>query len=40
MRIGFLGMFPTSIREEALLQGLHDFGYVEGQNIAIERRGE
>jgi putative ABC transport system substrate-binding protein len=38
VRIGFLGMFPTSIREEAFLQGLHDFGYVEGQNIAIERR--
>jgi putative ABC transport system substrate-binding protein len=38
VRIGFLGIFPTSIREEAFLQGLHDFGYVEGQNITIERR--
>ena len=38
VRIGFLGIFPTSIREEAFLQGLHDFGYVEGQNITIEHR--
>lgn len=38
VRIGFLGIFHTSIREEAFLQGLHDFGYVEGQNITIERR--
>ena len=37
-RIGFLGIFPTNLRDEALRQGLHEFGYVEGQNIAIERR--
>jgi ABC-type amino acid transport substrate-binding protein len=38
LRIGFLGIFPTNIREEALLQGLHEFGDVEGKNITIERR--
>jgi ABC-type uncharacterized transport system substrate-binding protein len=37
-RIGFVGTFPTSPHDEALRQGLHEFGYVEGQNIAIERR--
>ena len=37
-RIGFLGTFPTSLHDEALRQGLHEFGYVESQNIAIERR--
>ena len=37
-RIGFLGISPTNLRDEALRQGLHEFGYVEGQNIAIERR--
>ena len=37
-RIGFLGTFPTNRHDEALRQGLHEFGYVEGQNIAIERR--
>jgi putative ABC transport system substrate-binding protein len=37
-RVGFLGTLPTSPHEEALLQGLRELGYVEGRNIAIERR--
>jgi putative ABC transport system substrate-binding protein len=37
-RIGFLGTLPTNPHYEALRQGFHEFGYVEGQNIAIERR--
>jgi putative ABC transport system substrate-binding protein len=37
-RIGFLGTSSTNPRYEALRQGLHEFGYVEGQNIAIERQ--
>ena len=37
-RIGFLGTLPTNPYYEALRQGLHEFGYVEGRNIAIERR--
>ena len=37
-RIGFFGTFPTNLHDEALRQGLHEFGYVEGQNITIERR--
>ncbi len=37
-RIGFLGTVPMNPHDEALRQGLHEFGYVEGQNIAIERR--
>jgi ABC-type uncharacterized transport system substrate-binding protein len=37
-RIGFLGTFSTNRFDEALRQGLHEFGYVEGQNMAIERR--
>ncbi|HEV8311398.1 MAG TPA: ABC transporter substrate binding protein [Methylomirabilota bacterium] len=37
-RVGFLGTFPANLRDEALRQGLREFGYVEGQNIAIERR--
>ncbi len=38
LRIGFLGTVATNPHYEALRQGLHEFGYVEGQNIAIERR--
>jgi putative ABC transport system substrate-binding protein len=37
-RIGFLGTVPTNPHYEALRQSLHDLGYVEGRNIAIERR--
>ncbi len=37
-RIGLLGTLPTNPHYEALRQGFHEFGYVEGQNIAIERR--
>ena len=37
-RIGFLGAVPTNRHEEALRQGLLELGYVEGQNIALERR--
>jgi putative ABC transport system substrate-binding protein len=37
-RIGFLGTFPTSRHDEAFRQGLDELGYVEGRNIAIERR--
>src|SRR5271157_2213436 len=38
-RIGFLGLRPTSnfaSRIEALWSGLHQLGYVEGQNLTIE----
>ena len=41
-RIGWLrpNPSPPALRE-ALLQGLHDMGYVEGQNLSIEfRHGE
>jgi putative tryptophan/tyrosine transport system substrate-binding protein len=40
-RIGFLGLGPASAsasRVEALREGLHDLGYVEGKNIVIEFR--
>src|SRR5213593_1298008 len=36
-RIGFLGDVPSFL-DEAFRQGLHELGYVEGQNIAIEHR--
>jgi len=39
-RIGFLvpdSQSASSIRTEAFLQGLRELGYMEGQNIAIER---
>ena len=40
-RIGFLGSTfasPWKSRVEAFQSGLHDLGYVEGKNIAIEFR--
>ena len=37
-RIGFLGTFQESPHYQAFAQGLHDVGYVEGQNLSIERR--
>lgn len=36
-RIGFLGDAPSFLTE-AFQQGLRELGYVEGQNVAIERR--
>jgi putative ABC transport system substrate-binding protein len=36
-RIGYLVLAPTSL-EDAFLEGLHDLGWIEGQNISIERR--
>src|SRR4029450_4442951 len=41
VRIGYLGndRSPASMpREKAFLQGLRDYGWIEGQNIVIERR--
>ena len=38
-RIGWLAINPfTSRPSEAFLQGLRDHGFVEGQNVIIERR--
>src|ERR1051325_7168453 len=39
-RVGLLGAAPATYAEriEAFRQGLHDLGYVEGRNIAIEYR--
>jgi putative tryptophan/tyrosine transport system substrate-binding protein len=42
-RIGVLGGSPPSTPEaarpwEALFQGLREFGYIEGQNLTVERR--
>jgi len=37
-RIGFLQFVSTPFLYEAFRQGLHELGYVEGQNIAIEYR--
>jgi putative tryptophan/tyrosine transport system substrate-binding protein len=36
-RIGFLGTFP-SVPGPHFLDGLREHGYVEGQNLTIERR--
>jgi putative ABC transport system substrate-binding protein len=41
VRIGYLGIdqSPASMpREKAFLQGLRDHGWIEGQNVTIERR--
>ena len=37
-QIGILSAFSPSAREEALLRGLRDLGYVEGQNVTIQSR--
>src|SRR5216683_8196108 len=40
-RVGYLSVFSPSNPyppSEAFWQGLHDLGWIEGQNIAIERR--
>jgi len=40
-RIGYLGNEPSpplSPREKAFLDGLRDYGRIEGQNVVIERR--
>ena len=38
-RIGWLGISPPSaLLSQAFLQGLRDHGFVEGQNVIIERR--
>jgi putative tryptophan/tyrosine transport system substrate-binding protein len=39
-RIGLLGPAANDPLVEALKQGLHDLGYVDGQNIRIEYRGD
>jgi hypothetical protein len=36
-RIGYLGTRPTLV--DAFRQGLHDFGYLEGETFIIEWRG-
>jgi putative ABC transport system substrate-binding protein len=37
-RIGYLSLGPAAGYPKALLQGLRELGYVEGQNIVIEYR--
>ena len=37
-RIGTLWNTPTPRTEDALRQGLREFGWIEGQNFAFERR--
>jgi putative ABC transport system substrate-binding protein len=37
-RIGYLGNIPVPEMRQAWLQGLHEHGYVEGQNLQIEYR--
>jgi putative tryptophan/tyrosine transport system substrate-binding protein len=37
-RIGYLALSSPSSADDAFVQGLHDLGWIEGQNISIERR--
>jgi putative ABC transport system substrate-binding protein len=37
-RLGYLGNTPVPVMRQAWLQGLHEHGYVEGQNLQIEYR--
>jgi len=37
-RVGWLGFSADRTARDGLWQGLHELGYVEGQNIAIEYR--
>jgi putative tryptophan/tyrosine transport system substrate-binding protein len=37
-RIGYLAIRSPTSAEEAFLQGLRELGWIEGQNIFIERR--
>jgi putative ABC transport system substrate-binding protein len=37
-RIGFVSSGSASVRIEGLRQGLREFGWIEGKNIAIEQR--
>jgi putative ABC transport system substrate-binding protein len=37
-RIGYLATAPSTEEFESLRQGLSDYGYVEGQNLIIDRR--
>src|SRR5713226_5891590 len=40
-RIGFIALVPPTVgsaNRDAFQQGLHELGYVEGENIVIERR--
>jgi putative ABC transport system substrate-binding protein len=37
-RVGYLGMDPTAPEHEAFREGLREYGYVEGQNLAVEYR--
>ncbi len=37
-RIGYLSPRLSSVRRKAFREGLHELGYIEGQNVAIEER--
>jgi putative tryptophan/tyrosine transport system substrate-binding protein len=37
-RVGYLGTDPTAPEHEAFREGLQEYGYVEGQNLAVEYR--
>jgi putative ABC transport system substrate-binding protein len=37
-RIGYLTLLSPSPLDDAFLEGLRDLGWIEGQNIAIDRR--